>query len=137
MREDEEFELKKLEQMVEFHKFLKSKGTTVHAISFTDLLWFPSHTAKRLEKDLPNVGKINEYYVPELMKDVYPGNKWKVKGSIAEFGKKVHPNTINYSVKDRSCTEGTSGFVHLPESFHDRITAATQYMMHVSQHQSQ
>jgi len=131
--EDEEVELSNLEQMVEFHKYLTSKKETVHVMSFADLVWLPKRTASRLQKDLPRLGKLNEEYVPEMGKDIHPGNLWKAEGSVAEFGRKIDPESVQYSVKDHSCTEGASGFVLLPAEYGPRIAAATEYLKVLSQ----
>ena len=79
------------------HRALTAAGVPCLVISYSDLLFRFDDTARRLKGFLPCLGKLNNSFVPVLGRDIFPGNQWKVRGSVASFSLKWQAEWANMS----------------------------------------
>jgi len=123
-------ELTWLEDLVESHKFLTENGVNVLVTNLADMMWRVKASKQRLEEFVPCVGDLDFDYVPKLNKDYFPDNEWKADGSVADFGRSVHPEKCcGYDVAQAKCT-GSEGqfFDVLQGDLLDRAEKAVEYL---------
>lgn len=86
-------------------------GAPMLVLSYADILWRTEYTTERLRAFLPCIASsgFNMSWVPQLGKDIFEDNKWKVKGSIAEFGKRHRPESFGYDLTKGTCDMATFG----------------------------
>lgn len=124
-KEDQGREVNDLESIVQAHSFFMSRNQRVLLVNFADLIWRPNHSLNRISANIGELGKLDPEFVPKDNKDVYPGNKWKCKESLASFGRKIHPMEFQYSLEDASCQ---SGLDKLEPDMRARADAAVEYL---------
>lgn len=101
------------ENMVSKHAHLESLGAEILVVSYADLIWDSESTIKRLEAFVPELGTLNANYIPTQggpHPDIYKGNRWKVDGSLAEYGRTNDPSRFGYSLQEKECTNTAKGF---------------------------
>jgi len=128
LEQEEKKELDYLQRLVDAHRYLTRIGVPVLVINYADLVWRPELTLRRLSSFLPCLGQLDIDFVPREGKDVFRGNKWKVSGSVREFGRRVDPERCcDYSVEQRRCTKPTFDNSTQPE-----VDTLTSYLLSVS-----
>lgn len=93
-----------LRQLVEVHKLVRTMGLPILVICQGDLLWDAGATLRRIESFLPCLHSVTNDFVPTLGKDVFPGNQWKVDGSLKTYSESIKPESIGYDVRSRNCS---------------------------------
>ena len=80
------------------HRALRAAGVPVLLISYADLLWRPDRTLSRLRSFVPCTALDRVSTDAELMMglDVFPGNKWKVNGTVRGFASRHPPSSLGY-----------------------------------------
>jgi len=104
-----------LQRMRQQHEALVKAGTPVLVISYADLLFREQHTLDRMNTFLPCAGGVNADYVPQMNVDVFPENKWKVRGTVHDFSQGLDPvQCCAYDVDQHKCLNRTY-FKLIPE----------------------
>ena len=104
-------EARLIEASAQEHHAFRAAGVNVLLVSYADLLWRPQIVVRRLSSKLLPGGLLNGVnfnFQPKLGRDIFPGNKWKVQGSLSSFAEANPPATLGYDLKSRSCSDSTS-----------------------------
>ena len=100
------------------HRYLRRAGTPVLLLSYADLLWRTQYTTDRLLRFLPCAASLNASYTVQLGRDYFDftthtrsggSNRWKARGTVADFGASHPPESVGYSLVERRC-DGTPPF---------------------------
>mmetsp|Transcript_50990 Transcript_50990/g.110639 ORF Transcript_50990/g.110639 Transcript_50990/m.110639 type:complete len:339 (+) Transcript_50990:39-1055(+) len=92
--------------LVEAHRFLQQQGVPTLVINMGDLLWRQEQTLKRLEQFLPCLRGLDFDFVPELGKDIWEGNGWKLASSIKSYGESTDPvDCCGYDTLKAECLD--------------------------------
>ena len=67
------------------HRALTEARVPVLCVSYADLLFRSRLTLARIERFLPCLGRLDASFVPVMGRDIFPGNEWKVRGSVAQY----------------------------------------------------
>lgn len=126
-KDAELFELERMEDLVRWHKFIQNKEKIL-VVNYANLLWKSTETIHALERKFPELGTLDANFVPQMGRDVFPDNGWKVDGSVVEFGMNIPPESVGYSLKTGSCEGGNEGFMHLGPRESDRISSTLAYL---------
>lgn len=129
---DQRLEFNQFEEMVKGHRYLVSEGARVVVVSFADLIWRPKESVLRLNKLMPELGPLDPEFSAIPGVHVVPGNQWKAKGSVAEFGRSLDPASLRYDVESSSCLDGTQGFTDLRGEPAVQISEYVNYLRKVS-----
>jgi hypothetical protein len=99
------------ERLAARHRELRAAGVPVLLVSYADLLWRPNRTLARLKAFVPcgALRGITTDFEPVLGRDVFPGNHWKVQGTVLGFARAHPPRSLGY-VNGR-CANGTDSAV--------------------------
>ena len=73
------------------------------ALTDAQLLWKPKGFAERLRRFAPCVGDVSAEYTPVLGVDVFPENRLKTVGTIAEYGRTVSPASVGLAPETLQC----------------------------------
>jgi hypothetical protein len=70
------------------------------------MLWSQQLVTDQLLEFMPCIadGGFDPNYLPKLGVDIFRENRWKVVGSVAEFGKKHPPETLGYNTTTHACS---------------------------------
>lgn len=111
-----QMEVWNLQQMKQQHEALRKSSTPVLVVSYADLLFREQYTLDRMNEFLPCAGgSMNADFVPQLGVDVFPENKWKVRGTVHDFSVGLDPTKCcGYDVKESKCSNRTY-FELIPE----------------------
>eukprot|EP00928_Gymnodinium_smaydae_P058189 TRINITY_DN4141_c0_g2_i1.p1 TRINITY_DN4141_c0_g2~~TRINITY_DN4141_c0_g2_i1.p1 ORF type:complete len:355 (-),score=35.43 TRINITY_DN4141_c0_g2_i1:59-1123(-) len=125
-----QYEMKRLEDLVNIHKFMTSHGIPVQVVNFGDMLWRREESKSRLLSFLPCLDTLDFDFIPQLGVDVFLENKFKPAGSVQQFGMSVDPSQCcGYNVLDRTCDSATNIFNLLSQEQFQRAQRAEQYLL--------
>lgn len=98
-------ETEKHESQAKSYRGLRSAGVNVLLLSYADVLWRTPAVLQRLRSFLPGgtLAGIRADFQPILGRDFFPGNKWKVDGTIESYAKAHPPSRFGYDVQRREC----------------------------------
>jgi len=108
-REFLQTEVRNLQLMRQQHQALKKSGTPVLLVNYADLLFREHYTLERMNAYLPCAGgNINAEFVPQMGVDIFPENKWKVRGTVHDFSSQLDPSVCcGYDPEATKCTNRT------------------------------
>jgi hypothetical protein len=124
-------EVSKLERTVQLAEWaIATEGVKMELLNYADLLWNPQRVVASLQRLLPCIAGrgYSPYFRPQLNKDYFHRNRFKVSGSTGEYGK-AHPPTTSflrgsmYNVKLSRCTK-TASYPHRMLSHSDALKFA-------------
>jgi hypothetical protein len=120
-------EIWNLQRMKQQHEALLKSGIPVLVISYADLLFREAYTLGRMNEFLPCAGgKMNVDFIPRLGVDVFPENRWKVRGTVHEFSAGLNPtDCCGYDVMESKCQNRT--YFELIREFEDELNELDQY----------
>jgi len=93
-------------QLVDAHKLLLEMGVPTLLINVADTLWRQDETLKRVQDFLPCVSGLGFDYMPEMGKDIFHGNHWKLESTLKSYGESVDPvDCCGYDVVTTECLD--------------------------------
>jgi hypothetical protein len=98
-------ELDTIARTVQIVKWAKRVGARMVLINYADVLWKPETAIARLKALLPCITRpgFNTVWKPKFNRDVFKGNNWKVKESIAKYSSKHQPYQSCYDLEAGRC----------------------------------
>jgi len=120
------------------HRGLVDAGVPVLVIAYSDLLFRGQTTVGRLQQFLPCLGKLDRSFVPRIGRDIFPGNKWKVEGSVADFSRHIAAKKKLLASDGLTCrAQGGRGFDALPRAQRAAAQESEEYLRAHSRTRSQ
>lgn len=119
-----EKEMGVLQDHVNQLNYMDSQGLSVLVVNFANLIWKPWATRDRLQNFLPCLGELNMNHVPTLGDQLYPGNLFKAKVSVSEYGQSVDPSKY-YDNQKGKCKDAYPG---LDDKETARLDSLTQVL---------
>eukprot|EP00448_Togula_jolla_P017887 CAMPEP_0170585528 /NCGR_PEP_ID=MMETSP0224-20130122/9262_1 /TAXON_ID=285029 /ORGANISM="Togula jolla, Strain CCCM 725" /LENGTH=383 /DNA_ID=CAMNT_0010909019 /DNA_START=33 /DNA_END=1184 /DNA_ORIENTATION=+ len=84
-------ETKRLQQLVEVHKYFSDQGRPPMVVNYADMVWNPDYVQRELKKYLPCLGDVDMDFRPKLGQDVYEENKMKIDLGVKSYGMTQDP----------------------------------------------
>ena len=124
-------EIWNLQLMKQQHEALIQSSTPTLVVSYADLLFREEYALGRINTFLPCAGGVHADYLPQLNVDVFPGNRWKVRGTVHDFSKDLDPvQCCGYDIHNSRCANRTY-FKIVPE-FEEELNDLEAYFLKYS-----